>query len=191
MQTFLPLPSFKESAQALDRQRLQKQLVETLQIMKAVTDPTYGWQHHPAVNQWRGYEAALLMYQKACCDEFRRRGYTTDLDDKTQRVFEEFVLAGVSRHDIPSLFEPWYIGVPKYHESHRSNLLRKEHEALAKKPETTQVWYGELLWDEPDDLEYWWPSKQQEDRPLLMSVRSMLGWEPVNRDLGLILEEAS
>lgn len=42
MQTFLPYPDFAESASVLDRQRLGKQRVETLQVMKALTVPGYG-----------------------------------------------------------------------------------------------------------------------------------------------------
>ena len=37
MQTFLPYPAFDLSAQVLDRQRLGKQRVETLQVLKALT----------------------------------------------------------------------------------------------------------------------------------------------------------
>lgn len=49
MQTFLPFPSFIESARVLDNKRLCKQRVECLQILKALHDPSYGWQNHPAV----------------------------------------------------------------------------------------------------------------------------------------------
>jgi Pyrimidine dimer DNA glycosylase len=45
MQTFLPFPSFEESARVLDNKRLGKQRVETMQILKALTLPTYGWKN--------------------------------------------------------------------------------------------------------------------------------------------------
>lgn len=48
MQTFLPYPSFAESARVLDRQRLGKQRVEVLQLLRALTGQTKGWANHPA-----------------------------------------------------------------------------------------------------------------------------------------------
>lgn len=54
MQTFLPYPSFRESAKCLDNKRLGKQRVECIQIIKAINNPKYGWQNHPAVKMWRG-----------------------------------------------------------------------------------------------------------------------------------------
>ena len=58
MQTFLPYPDFAKSAACLDNKRLNKQIVECYQILRAITDPTYGWQNHPAVNMWRGFKGA-------------------------------------------------------------------------------------------------------------------------------------
>lgn len=59
MQTFLPSPNFTQSAQFLDPQRLGKQRVEALQILTALTNPAYGWQHHPAVQMWRDSKMML------------------------------------------------------------------------------------------------------------------------------------
>jgi hypothetical protein len=60
MQTFLPYPGFLHSARSLDRRRLGKQRVETLQVLRGLTWPRYGWRHHPTVKMWAGYEEALL-----------------------------------------------------------------------------------------------------------------------------------
>src|SRR3954451_3124967 len=62
MQTFLPYAGFTASAEVLDPKRLGKQRVETLQVLRGLTLPTYGWRHHPAVKMWRGYEEALGRY---------------------------------------------------------------------------------------------------------------------------------
>ena len=75
MQTFLPYASFKESAQCLDYRRLGKQRVEAAQIHRALTDPTYGWQHHPATQMWRGYADALAQYHNIMITEWVQRGY--------------------------------------------------------------------------------------------------------------------
>lgn len=67
MQTFLPYASFSESAKVLDDKRLNKQIVEAYQILKAITLPDYGWQNHPVVNMWRENELALLSYITWIC----------------------------------------------------------------------------------------------------------------------------
>ena len=125
MQTFLPYEDFAQSAKSLDRTRLGKQRVETLQIMKALVDPSYGWQNHPAVKMWRGYEWALYQYQVAICEEWTNRGYKDTCLTKTFVVIDE---AGIPLN--PSM-PPW-LGNENIHRSHRSNLVRKmpEHYAL-------------------------------------------------------------
>src|SRR3712207_6920370 len=54
MQTFLPVADFDESARLLDSPRLGKQRVETLQVLRALELPDYGWVSHPVVRMWRG-----------------------------------------------------------------------------------------------------------------------------------------
>src|SRR5690242_21265461 len=75
MQTFLPHPRFVESAMVLDSRRLGKQRVETFQILRALTWPTYAWKSHPAVTMWRGFVPGLVAYGLASCREWTRRGY--------------------------------------------------------------------------------------------------------------------
>lgn len=135
MQTFLPLPSFSESAQCLDRQRLGKQRVEVLQLLRALHGETKGWANHPAARMWRGYEKALAEYGVACCREWRSRGYQ---DTCEQKIL--VYLTGESR------LPPWF-GDASFHASHRSNLLRKNFEH----------YHGRYSWEEPVDLPYVWP----------------------------------
>jgi hypothetical protein len=59
MQTFLPVADFEESARLLDSPRLGKQRVETLQVLRALELPDYGWASHPVVRMWRGRTAGL------------------------------------------------------------------------------------------------------------------------------------
>lgn len=136
MQTFLPYPSYKQSAQCLDRQRLGKQRVECLQILNALTNPAYGWQSHPAVTMWRGYEECLQLYSVTICDEWIARGYRDTCKDKILAFNFE-----------PGPTYPHWLGNPAFHRSHQSNLIRKlpEH-------------YGTLWPNVPNDLEYIWPN---------------------------------
>lgn len=145
MQTFLPFSDFALSAKCLDRQRLGKQRVENLQILKALIDPDYGWQNHPAVKMWRGHEKFLYRYQRAICIEWLSRGYKDTCLQKANDIYNahQEIFAG-------SGF-PWWVGHPLFHQSHRSNLIRKMPERYR----------GELGWDDPDDIDYWWPTEHE------------------------------
>ena len=133
MQTFLPYNDFRKSAQVLDRQRLGKQRVETLQLLKALAGETKGWVNHPAAKMWRGYENALVIYGVAMCDEWIKRGYKDTCRDK--------ILA--YRNYDTAVVVPKWLGREDFHASHRSNLLRKNPE-----------YYSKFGWDESNDLEY-------------------------------------
>lgn len=137
MQTFLPYRSFEKSAAYLDNKRLGKQRVECLQILKALTEPDYGWKNHPATKMWRGYERDLANYGLAICEEWIRRGFKDTCYQKIEAIRDQQEL----RTDYPA-----WLGDEKFHASHRSNLIRKDPE-----------FYGKWAWDEPDYLPYVWP----------------------------------
>lgn len=147
MQTFLPFPSFSDSAHILDRQRLGKQRVEAFQIYNALTNPSYGWQNHPAVNMWRGHEWALCTYGAVCCVEWKIRGYQDSLLAKFADAMNGFVTRGVEYH------EPAWLGDRRVHLSHQSKLVQKMPEH-----------YGQFVGNEFDQFdvlakhwEYFWP----------------------------------
>src|SRR5574343_1340460 len=115
MQTFLPDPNFAESAMILDRMRLGKQRVECLQILKALTDPTYGWQNHPAVKMWRGSEIVLVEYGLLVCIEWIHRGYKDTCRNKICEL----------RPKRNSDIAPEWLGNKQFHDSHKAALLFK------------------------------------------------------------------
>jgi hypothetical protein len=136
MQTFLPYPDFAQSAACLDRQRLGKQRVEVMQILKALSGgSSKGWVNHPATKMWRGFEESLISYGVHICKEWKRRGYRDTCEGKT--------LAFSNGNDI--VHPPW-LGDDNFHAAHRSNLLRKD-----------ATHYSQFNWSESSDLEYVWP----------------------------------
>lgn len=146
MQTFLPDPDFARSAQLLDARRLGKQRVETLQVLRALTRPGYGWRHHPAVKMWRGYEEALAAYGVAICDEWCGKGFADTcrvqiLDDMPGRRKHPRTQAQLAEL---GLLPPW-LGNPDFHRAHRSALVRKDPD-----------FYRPLFPGVPDDLPYIW-----------------------------------
>lgn len=135
MQTFVPYGAkFRLNAQVLDRQRLGKQRVEGLQIIKALTVPDYGWIHHPAVKMWKGHVESLALYTAHMCTEWVNRGY------------EDNVLPQIMQFLTPTALMPEWLGRVDVMESHRSNLVRK-----------LPSHYGKVWPDVAPDLPYVWP----------------------------------
>ena len=149
MQTFLPVADFEESARLLDSPRLGKQRVETLQILRALELPDYGWANHPAVLMWRGRTAALVAYGLAMVRVWRDRGFA----DTTDAQIAEFApdVVGAAQDDLAAAgLLPSWVGDEALHRSHRSNLV-------AKDPAFYRARFAELFGPEPDDLPYVWP----------------------------------
>jgi len=134
MQTFLVSSSFEESARCLDYKRLGKQRVESFQLWEILMGLSKGWEFHPALKMWRGYEAALLAYYTAICNEWIKRGYK---QIKLPRLNPS------TDYDLP-----WWLGDDRLHSSHRAALLDKNFE-----------YYNQFNWEETPKYEYWWPTK--------------------------------
>lgn len=132
MQTFLPYPSFEQSARVLDYRRLGKQRVEAYQILQALADSSYGWQNHPAVNMWRGYSDALIAYYYVICMEWIQRGYAHNMPILLPRG--DFKL-------------PFWLGNAEFHYAHRSKLYQKN----------PQFYYG---WTGIKPVDYVWPVEE-------------------------------
>lgn len=149
MQTFLPVAGFEESARLLDSPRLGKQRVETLQILRALELPDYGWANHPAVLMWRGRTAALVAYGLAMVGAWRERGFADSTDAQIAEFAPEVV--GTPQADLAGAgLQPSWVGDEALHRSHRSNLI-------AKDPAFYRGRFAELFGPEPDDLPYVWP----------------------------------
>ena len=156
MQTFLPYRSFVRTAEALDLRRLGKQRVETVQVLRALTVPSYGWRHHPAAAMWAGYEEALVRYGLDVCTTWCARDNADtcaatllrDLADATG-ITE---VRGQDALDQAAELPPW-LGDPDLHRSHRSALVRKD-----------PARYRQLFVDVPDDLPYVWPPSDRARR---------------------------
>jgi hypothetical protein len=145
VQTFLPYPDFAATAAALDPRRLGKQRAETLQVLRAMTVPGYGWRHHPAAKMWAGYAEALICYGLEVCAAWRVAGRADTVADTLAAGYggpvrgqQDLARAG----ELP----PW-LGWEPLHRSHRSALLRKD-------PSYYRPRFGDEL---PDDLPYVWP----------------------------------
>ena len=134
MQTFLPYYNFYNALNCLDYKRLGKQRVEAKQILDILLNrtPESHWRNHPAVKMWRRYEEVLKLYYNKSIILWKDRGYKNNME------LEDF--------EINKFIVPPWLGDKQFHDSHKSNLLRKDPE-----------FYGKYGWNVPNDLPYVWP----------------------------------
>lgn len=135
MITFMPLPSFEESARVLDTIRLGNQRAEACWIARAVIRGNT----HPVVYLWHGYLKALCEYGYAICKEWKARG-------KRDEMWEEFYLLDPDVKNEKSIIIPPWMGSYKFHTSHRANLIRKDPKH-----------YRSFGWTETLAMTYFWP----------------------------------
>ena len=152
MQTFLPYSNFEDTAKCLDMKRLGKQRVEAMQILQVIYRKRVlqesgkgSWFNHPAVLMWEQYPWLLLCYISAMVQRWKGLGYKDTCLEKSLEIYESIPdsLKGIGQ--VPS-----WLGDLNFHESHRSNLLRKNREH-----------YSQFNWNVNDDLLYIWPSKKE------------------------------
>jgi hypothetical protein len=166
MQTFLPVADFADSARLLDSPRLGKQRVETLQVLRALELPDYGWASHPVVRMWQGRTPGLVAYGLAMVSVWRERGFA----DTTETLIGEFApeVVGTPQAELAAAgLLPSWVGDEALHRSHRSNLL-------AKDPEFYRPRFTERFGPEPDDLPYIWP--EPDDVPPDPAPEGMRVW---------------
>jgi hypothetical protein len=152
MQTFLPYASFDDSATCLDRARLGKQRVETLQILQSLDRfqnqnlEKSGWINHPATQMWMGYERSLIRYGKVICIEWMARGYKDTCYEKIG-IFTNLFTGNDD--------DPWWLGRNELHISHQAMLYGKAPD-----------YYAHFASSSAGVTDYWWPSRHAPSQPL-------------------------
>ncbi|MGY1439707.1 MSMEG_6728 family protein [Streptomyces reniochalinae] len=157
MQTFLPHPEFAASAAVLDMRRLGKQRVETLQVLRGLTVPGYGWRNHPAVRMWAGYEEALVRYGLEMCHVWTDSGRADTCAGTMMRDFaalEDFADPPRGYAELAAADElPNWLGDSAFHRSHQSALVTKD-----------PSFYRTHFPDVPEGLPYVWPASDRRRR---------------------------
>lgn len=144
MQTFLPYSDFYKTAEVLDYKRLGKQRVEGFQIIntlgKRSTGITTGaWVNHPAVLMWTNHEISLINYCIAITEEWVKRGYNDTMLERFKTYKDVYLQMGYNERD------PLWLGDSKLHDSHKSNLVRKDAD------------YYYPIFEISSDIPYYWP----------------------------------
>jgi hypothetical protein len=141
--TFLPYPSYSDTARVLDRARLGKQRVEGYQILRVLLGQTNGWKNHPAVKMWQGYEYQLVRYVHDICWEWSERGYNDSVGEKVAALYLSHRIYDRTPEEPPWLHDQ------SFHLAHQSNLIRKD-----------PAFYESKFPGVPNNLPYIWPSKE-------------------------------
>lgn len=160
MNTFLPYSDIVKSIKCLDSKRLGKQRVEAMQILKALSKGPFiidyqtntiikqtPWYNHPAVKMWQGYELCLETYMNCCIFEWISRGFKNTMlicwSVEHKYYYSKKLIELMFDLDIP--YPSWW-GNKSFHNSHKSNLIRKFSEH-----------YKQFNWNVPNNLPYVWP----------------------------------
>lgn len=66
---------------------------------------------------WKGHEQALILYAIWCCWVWKERGFQ---EPKLESEFKNMINEHGDRVEMP-----WWFGLYEFHQTHRSNLYRK------------------------------------------------------------------
>lgn len=102
MNVFIPFADTFQTAKVLDKQRLQKQIIECDTMINAITDNRKGWRNHPCTLMYLNHVDWLQWYRDVLSDY--KNGFITDQTEPTRPIF---------------------IGDERLHKAHRARLYQK------------------------------------------------------------------
>lgn len=158
MNTFLINNNFQDTAHALDNKRLNKQIVEGMQLilvflrkLKIHDDGKKGWMNHPVQNIWKDKDGHIYVYQlidylDQMYFEWIRRGYKHSWpvrrDELLKTINEHEVVFG-NRNSTIMWSEEFFRAM-------KMNLIRKNKEHYSKffgdlEPREGYIWENCLI----------------------------------------------
>lgn len=131
IQTWLPLPSYGDSIQALSDKDLGPQRLHVLEILEYFHDvevsqlpDNYKYHDlvdHPITDMWIGYELQLCEYGLVCCEEWaQRRGRRDTIYNKISQHLDW------ATSEDAAMSKPNWFGEVDFHLSHQAALLKKD-----------------------------------------------------------------
>jgi hypothetical protein len=156
MRIYTPYNSVKLNAAVLDEKTLGGQCNSSITILETLRGRSKGWQWHPGVTMWQGYEDLLvdhavgfiktwtappMNHPDLWTPKLAKLGYFRQIDLLTKTRYV--------RMPKQSLDMPWWWGNQMFHMSNQSALLRIEPD-----------WYDKFL-VVPNDICDWWPLAEE------------------------------
>ena len=142
MQTFLPYPALRDSLDALDNKRLNKQILETYQILNVLSGLTKSnaWRNHPAVLMWEGAESELWRYGMNAIAIADIRGIKTENNLANMKTIA--IKAAKYWGDDEPLWRKSPTTIKRVNATHKANLYRKDPEYYAEFAEAVNSEYN-------------------------------------------------
>ena len=150
MQTFLPYSDFLESADTIDykaHSRLWKQVLEAKQLLVILqkmeersinnTNEKIGYENHPAIKMWLGYNELLTHYINSFIKVYN------------VKANKDLKLLPVTINNIDEVEKPWWFGNKYFHDSHKARLLSKNLDYYSdyfNKDKYSKFNNGEYFW---------------------------------------------
>ena len=155
MQTFLPHPAMRDSLDALDNKRLNKQILECYQILKVLSgqSPSNAWRNHPAVLMWEGAENELWRYTQTAIVLADMRGIKTDKNAENIKALTKTAVLGWGDNEPAWRKNP--ITVKRVNATHKANLYRKDPDYYAEYASSVNDQYNQPCCD---GCLYYWPT---------------------------------
>ena len=127
MQTFLPFPAKRNSLDALDNKRLNKQILECYQILNVLSgnSKSNAWRNHPAVLMWEHSEQELYRYAMTAVVLADMRGIKTDKNKANLEALSRSRKVIYWGDETPR----WAINpttIKRVNATHKANLYRKD-----------------------------------------------------------------
>jgi hypothetical protein len=155
MQTFLPHPAMRDSLDALDNKRLNKQILETYQILKVLSgqSESNAWRNHPAVLMWEGAENELWRYGQTAMVLAEMRGIKTDKNKENFKALTKIAVLGWGDDEPAWRKNP--TNVKRVNATHKANLYRKDPIYYAEYASAVNDKYNKPCCD---GCLYYWPT---------------------------------
>ena len=161
MQTFLPHATNRDSLDALDNKRLNKQILECYQILNILTEQSQGtgWRNHPAVLMWKGSEEELFRYAFTAVELAKMRGINVEKNRANLTRIARNAPIHTLGDDLPIwLNNPTILKL--VNTTHKANLYRKD-----------PIYYAEYAYavydkyNKPccDSCQYYWPTHKEKN----------------------------
>jgi hypothetical protein len=159
MQTFLPFPAKRNSLDALDNKRLNKQILECYQILNVLSgnSKSNAWRNHPAVLMWEGAEQELYRYAMTAVVLADMRGIKTDKNKANLESLSRSRKVIYWGDDTPR----WAINpttIKRVNATHKANLYRKDPVYYAEFASAVDDPYNEPCCER---CQYYWPTHKE------------------------------
>ena len=148
----------RDSLDALDNKRLNKQILETYQILNILSgqSKSNAWAHHPAVLMWEGAEAELWRYGQIAMSLAEMRGIRTDKNKSNFKALSS--KSAIYWGDDEPLWRKSPSTLKRVTATHKANLYRKDP--------IYYVEYASSVYDSNnkpccDTCQYYWPTHKE------------------------------